>query len=236
VNPLGWLTAGGRFAAVAVGVAAGLGAGAWGLAMLCVFLASGSLLTVAGRSGRTGVPARTAVQVVANGWTAVAGAALVPLAPDIGWPVLAGGLAAAQADTWATEIGLRSRQQPVQVITWQPVPAGTSGAVTGLGSVGGLLGALVMAALATRAVAPVLGLAALLGGIGGAVTDSVLGATVQGRWQCDTCGTAGEQRRAPCGHATRPVRGWPWVDNHVVNAAGTGAGALVALTVFSVVS
>ncbi len=73
-------------------------------------------------------------------------AALAALAGS--WAAFAGALAAATADTWATEIGRYSRKPPRLITTGKPVAAGTDGGMTLVGTVGGIAGAAFMAALA----------------------------------------------------------------------------------------
>ena len=55
-------------------------------------------------------------------------------------------LAASAADTWATEIGTRFGGVPRSILSRRPVPVGTSGGVTVIGSLGALAGALFVAA------------------------------------------------------------------------------------------
>jgi uncharacterized protein (TIGR00297 family) len=191
---------------------------------------------------------RDAAQVLANGGIAALAAVLICLLGD---PALigafVGALAAATADTWATEIGVLSRSQPRLVSTGQVVPAGTSGAVTWLGTGAALAGAGLMgvaaallallpvfpAAAATAGQALSLVPAALLGGAAGMLADSLLGATVQASYICPRCGKPTESRVHSCGTPTRLVRGLAWVSNDLVNVAGTLVGALVGwLTVF----
>src|SRR5437899_8834125 len=139
VRRVKWLTRGGLVAALCVGAAVGWGLGWRGLLVLLAFFVSGSLLTqLAGGAGGQ----RTARQVLANGGVA-AGAALFGA-----WSVAVAALAAATADTWATEIGSFSPWPPRLFTTWSPVPAGTSGGITLLGTLGGAAGAVVMAWLA----------------------------------------------------------------------------------------
>jgi len=184
-----WLTAAGAAAALAVGGATMLGVGWRGLLLLLAFFVSGSLLTKGG--GR-----RTARQVLANGGVAAAGA----LAGS--WPVFASALAAAAADTWATEIGAHSRTPPRLITSGAPVSPGANGGVTLLGTAGGVLGAAFIGGL-TWALGPRdLRLAAVVAvaGVLGMLIDSLLGATVQGPHD-------------------------KWLDNNGVNFAMTLAGA-----------
>ena len=220
-----WLTRGGVAAAVAVGAAVGWGLGWPGLALLLVLFLSGSLL---GHFAEGRGPRRTARQVVANGGVAAV-AALAGV-----WAVATGALAAATADTWATEIGSFSRVPPRLITTGALVSRGTSGGITVLGSAGGVVGAALIAGLA-QLVAPrgtvsmgagfATGTAA---GVLGMVADSVLGATVQGMYACPRCDARSERGDTVCHEPMRLVRGWRWLDNDGVNLATTLVGAAAA--------
>jgi uncharacterized protein (TIGR00297 family) len=191
--------------------------------LLLAFLVSGSLLTrlSTGHGGR-----RTARQVIANG-----GVAAIAALFD-SWPAAAGALAAAAADTWATEIGSFSLIPPRLITTWSRVPRGVSGGITAIGTAGGLAGALVMATLG-YVLAPrgtPLGVFSLtVAGFIGMLTDSGLGATVQGAYECPACAARWERRDAICHAPLRQLRGWRWLDNDGVNFAATLAGAGVGL-------
>ncbi len=156
--------------------------------MLLAFFVLSTLLSHRGT-------ARNERQVIANGGIA----ALAALAGN--WLWFAGAIAAANADTWATEIGSHSRTPPRLITSWARVSAGTDGGMTLLGTAGGVAGAAFIAG-----VSYVLGQRGLLviatGGIVGMLLDSLLGATVQGK-----------------------VR---WMDNDAVNLAATLAGAACA--------
>jgi len=185
-----WLTRRGAAAALAVGVATTWGFGWRGLLLLLAFFVSSNLLSKA--------KTRNERQVLANGGVAAL-AALAALAGS--WAAFAGALAAATADTWATEIGRYSRKPPRLITTGKPVPAGTDGGMTLVGTVGGIAGAAFMAALAFL-FEPRVAVAVVVAGVLGMLVDSLLGATVQGA-----------------------VR---WLDNDAVNLAATLAGAVVA--------
>jgi uncharacterized protein (TIGR00297 family) len=159
--------------------------------LLLAFFVSSSLLTTAsGGDGR-----RNERQVIANGGIA----ALAALAGS--WPAFAGALAAAAADTWASEIGIRARTLPRLITNGKRVPAGTDGGMTLLGTAGGVAGAGLIAGL-SRVLGHPDALVIAVAGVIGMVVDSLLGATVQGK-----------------------VR---WFDNDVVNLAATLTGAAVA--------
>ncbi|HKW41720.1 MAG TPA: DUF92 domain-containing protein [Gemmatimonadales bacterium] len=216
-----WLTPGGLVAACAVGITVTWGLGWRGLVPLFAFLISGSLLTqLAERRG----PRRTARQVVANGGVAALAALLGS------WTAAAGAIAAATADTWATEIGAFSPFPPRLITSGQRVTRGTSGGITVLGTLGAVLGAVTIAglahALAPASVAPGF-LLVIGGGLVGMVADSLLGATLQGKYECPACDARFERGQTVCHEPVRLVRGWRWLDNDAVNFAATLTGAAV---------
>jgi uncharacterized membrane protein len=186
-----------------------------------------------GRAGGRAGGARTARQVLANGLCAALGALGVAAGIEPAWAILAGSLAAAQADTWATEIGAFARAVPRLVTTGRPVPAGSSGGVTPLGTGGGLVGAAAMAGLAWALGLPAPA-AVLAGGVTGMVADSVLGATVQAVYYCEACSRETEIAQHGCAGGVRLVRGRSWIDNDAVNLLGSAVGGLVTAGVWFV--
>ena len=66
-------------------------------------------------------------------------------------------------------------------------------------------------------------------GFGGMLLDSLLGAWIQGRYICRTCGMASERRVHRCGLRTEWLGGWQWLDNDGVNALSTGCAALAGV-------
>lgn len=191
------LTRSGAWAAAVIGVVFVLAGWRW-LALIGAFFISSSVLTRLEASG--GVTRRSIdrggrrwQQVTANGGIAALCAAGVTLT---GWPqgfvVAAGAIAAATADTWATEAGRWSRTPPRLITTGRPVEPGVSGGVTATGTLASVAGALFIAALAfalDRASAGPAGSARhtawavwiAVGGVTGSLLDSVLGATLEDR-------------------------------------------------------
>lgn len=220
---MNWLTRGGLVAACAVGAGVTWGLGWRGFALLAVLLLSGSLLTqLAERRG----PRRTARQVLANGGVAAV-AALVG-----SWSAAAGAIAAATADTWATEIGAFSPFPPRLITSGRVVTRGTSGGITVLGTLGGVAGALLMAALAIAFgvgdAAPGRLAVIATAGVAGMLADSLLGASAQARFECPACDARFERGSTVCHEPVRLARGWRWLDNDGVNLAATVCGAAVA--------
>jgi uncharacterized protein (TIGR00297 family) len=218
-----WLTPGGLVAACAVGAGVTWRLSWPGLALLFAFFLTGSVLTqLAERRG----PRRNARQVLANGGVALVAALLGS------WAGAAGAVAAAAADTWATEIGAYSPFPPRLITSGRRVTRGTSGGITALGTLGGAAGALTIAWLADvlgpRGMAP--GVAMLTGaGVAGMLADSVLGATLQGKYECPACDARFERGDTVCHEPVRLARGWRWFDNDGVNLAATLVGAAAAV-------
>lgn len=225
------LTRGGACAAWIVGtVVFGVGHWMWAGALLAFFGTSSGL----SRWRKHGKDAlgwektgrRDAVQVWANGGVATLCALLPLLVPSFSmgraYGLFLAALAAANADTWATEIGAALGGDPRLVTTGQRVPRGTSGAVSGPGLGAALAGAALIGLFAL-AVGPRMALVVIGSGFLGALLDSVLGATVQAQWR-DPSGQLSE--RASVGQA--PARGWRIMSNDLVNALCTLAAAGLA--------
>lgn len=226
-----------------------LGGWIWGL-LLITFFVSSSWLSQYRRATKERVADRFAKgsqrdlgQALANGGL---GAVLAILYSQFHDPVFfaafLGVMAAVNADTWATELGILSPVPPRLITTGQPVPTGTSGGLTWLGTWASVAGALLIGAVATALTQiqslvnaqgwnlaatsyPVL---ALMGGVTGSVFDSLFGASVQGIYYCDRCAKETESPIHRCGQPTRLVRGRRWLNNDVVNFLSSLIGGLVA--------
>jgi len=240
------LSGSGLAAAIPFGAAVWAGAGWKGFVVLGAFFFSSSILSklfpapasveaVVEKGGR-----RDHVQVLANGGTALAFAVLYRFEPRELWYLgFACALAAATADTWASEIGPRSKAPPRMILSGRTVEAGLSGGVSPLGFAASLAGAAFIAGAAVGLLAlPELArgqlriariLQALLvtgAGFAGSVIDSILGELFQARYRRGD-GSATE-RRAEAGVANRLEKGAAWFDNNLVNFLSTLAASQIA--------
>jgi uncharacterized protein (TIGR00297 family) len=238
------LTNNGAVAAAILGsVIFGFGGLSWAVLLLTFFISS-SLLSHAFRRRKLDLDEkfqkggqRDWGQVVANG-----GLALVLVLVQVGWPsatwvwwTYAGALAAVNADTWATELGVLNRARPRLITTWRKVERGTSGAISLRGTLAAAGGAALIGLVAALfPVAPFNRWMMIAGitvaGLAGSLVDSFLGATVQVLYYCPTCQK--ETERYPqhlCGTSTSYLRGWRWLNNDWVNWICSLAGALAAL-------
>jgi uncharacterized protein (TIGR00297 family) len=234
------LSVSGAFTAAVIGTIV-VAAGGWTPAVLLVlFFLSSSAFTRLSRFIRPEVQdsfakggRRDARQVLANGALPAAFSIMILLVPEENWLVgVVGSLAAATADTWATEWGVLARRLPRRITDWKQVPSGTSGGITALGTTGSLMGALVIGTAAGLMTGLTLLITiALLSGALGSVFDSVLGATVQVHYRCSSCGVQTEQHptHEACGEETTYEGGLSWLDNDVVNLFANAFGALLAI-------
>ncbi len=250
---LGSLNRSGALAALLLGtIVFGLGGLGWAVLLIGFFVSSSLLSRLFGRQKRalnekfSKGSQRDALQVLANGGVAAAMVLMRWVVANDGWLWLAfaGSLAAANADTWATELGVLSRSQPRLLTTLRAVEPGASGGVSPTGTLAALGGSLFIGGLAAllpppgfqpgafTSVYPHSGhvIIITLAGLVGSLIDSLLGATLQAIYHCPACDR--ETERHPlhtCGSATRQVRGLHWMNNDLVNAACTFSGALTAI-------
>lgn len=235
------LSPGGAAAAAIVGAASVAAGWSWGIILVVFFvLTSAVSLYDAGRKRELtrGVLAksarRDAIQVLSNGGAFATAGILWLLTGDAVFLAAGGGaIAAAAADSWATETGLALGGEPRSIISGLPMAPGTSGGVTLAGLLGAAAGAAAMAGTMLliewpRAVAAV----AFLAGMLGMLIDSVLGATLQARRFCADCRGETEQPVHDCGRSTQVIRGVRWMDNDLVNLLATLSGAGIAGIIF----
>jgi uncharacterized protein (TIGR00297 family) len=238
----GSLSSSGAWAAVLTGgLIFGLGGLPWAILLLAFFISS-SMLSRAFSKRKASLAEKFSKssqrdwgQVLANGGL---GALLVigysiPPHQEWLWLAFAGAMAAVNADTWSTELGVLSLIPPRLITNGQKVDRGTSGGIT----LAGILASLGGAALISIAAASFpadhswlyrLGII-ILGGLVGSLFDSVLGATVQAIYWCPTCNK--ETERHPthtCGSPTSQIHGWSWINNDMVNFGCSLMGAIVA--------
>lgn len=220
----------------------GLGGWKWAVILLTFFISS-SLLTRLFKKRKASLDekfdkggTRDIGQVLANGAIASIFAGLhffFPANPSY-WLAFAASLAAVNADTWATELGVLNPSLPRMITSWKSVERGTSGAISLLGTISAAGGAALIAILASL-LAPGKGGWGYLGiitvaGLSGALFDSILGATIQAIYRCPSCGKETEKHPYhTCGTATIQVRGWRWLNNDMVNLGCALAGALVGV-------
>ncbi|MBE3067669.1 MAG: DUF92 domain-containing protein [Chloroflexi bacterium] len=220
----------------------GLGGWKWAVLLMAFFVSSSALTHLFGKKkaslnekfdkGGT----RDIGQVLANGAIASFFAGLhffFPATPWT-WVAFAASLAAVNADTWATELGVLSPSLPRLITSWKPVERGSSGAISLYGTLEAAGGAAFIAILGAM-----LGPAGhvwanleiiLIAGLLGSLFDSLLGATVQAIYRCPQCNKETEKHPLhTCGTQTVQIRGWSWLNNDMVNLGCALMGAVIGM-------
>jgi uncharacterized protein (TIGR00297 family) len=233
-------TSGALAAALTGGLIFGLGGWSWAV-LLMTFFVSSSLLSRLFRKRKIALDEKFSKgsrrdwgQVLANGGLG----ALLALPLALGyqqpwlWAAFAGAMAAVNADTWATELGVLSSIPPRLITSGKFVERGTSGGVTPLGYAAVLAASALIGAAAMLFTPGELRLGQFLvilaSGLAGSTVDSLLGATIQAMYHCPACHKITERHPLhSCGAVTSLERGWTWLNNDAVNFACSLAGALV---------
>lgn len=210
-------------------------------AILLTFFITSSLLSLLPQNRKPAIremiargEKRVAIQVLANGGIpglCVIWHALNPASP-LPWLGFTASLAAANADTWATELGILSPTLPRSIATGHPVLPGTSGGVSWVGTLAALAGSWLVCWVAGMISGESMSRILILTGCGliGSLVDSGLGATVQAVYHCPVCEKETEKHpRHSCGTPTLLIRGWKWLNNDWVNGFCTLSAAMLGI-------
>jgi uncharacterized protein (TIGR00297 family) len=237
---LNTIDARGFLASATVGFAVIYGGGFPWFVIIAVFFSLGVVFTLykygykrrlGSAQGKGG--ARNWPHILANGGIASIAAIWNITSPGIvPAAVFLGAVSTSAADTVATELGLLSHSQPTLIThPSRAVTPGTSGGVTTLGFLGAAFASVVIGIMALLLgilpdpylILPV----CVIGGMFGAVFDSLVGATVQRKGHCVVCLKPTEALKH-CGERTKATQGKWYIENNIVNVLSTIAGAAAA--------
>jgi uncharacterized protein (TIGR00297 family) len=234
------LTSTGAIAAFAVGIAVYNGFALNGLLLLGIFFASSSLWSKYKSSKKAGIEEKLAKgstrdwrQVLANGGTAALLGLIYSFDGSSIWIVaFAVAISSANSDTWASEIGSLSKNNPIDIRTFTRIEKGTSGAISLLGSFAALAGSMMIAIFSywffdfnlmnTFLI--------FIFGFIGNVIDTIIGAFYQQKFHCQSCGIETE-KKVHCGRPTIRIKGITYVDNDMVNFLSGFIAVLLATSV-----
>lgn len=240
------LTVDGSIGAVLLGSLIYITTSFFGVGIMIVFFISASLLSSFKKQAKEGVAkqfektgCRDIFQVFANGGIGLLFSILYYKTQNVSYLIaLAISYAAANADTWSTELGVLNKRSPISLRTLKPVDKGTSGAVSLLGTISGLAGASLIGLFS------ILGLKLAnfnvdylkcfitisFGGFAGSIIDSILGATVQGIYYSKDQEKETEKKMED-GKQNDLIRGYSFIDNDVVNFVSILLSSLIGLFV-----
>lgn len=229
------LTASGAVAAFVVGGCVFSFGGIEAAVILIAFFVSGSLLSKLNPQTKQ-TSGRDWRQVVSNGLAPVIGVLLTTFLPIIreqATMFFLASLATTAADTWATEIGTRYGKRVFNIFSFREMQKGLSGGVSLVGLFASVLGAMFIALLPLLPfwqgekmcglvlvnIFPVV----VIAGVIGALIDSILGATLQAKYEKD--GIYIEENLP----GSTKVSGFSFIDNNAVNLISTLWGGLVGV-------
>lgn len=234
----------GAIAALFVGtIIFGIGGWQWAILLLTFFITS-SALSRAFKKKKQNLDEkfskghqRDAGQVFGNGGIPAFFAALNFLYPNepIIWLCFSASLAAVNADTWATELGVLNKTPPRMITNLNKiVEKGTSGGISLTGTLTSLAGSALIAFLASFLTSNwSIFLIITLAGLMASLFDSFLGATIQAMYFCPTDNKETEKHPLhTCGTQTVHIRGWKWLNNDLVNFA-CGLFGVIVVIIFS---
>ena len=217
------LTSGGALAAAMIGTMICFTSQEIGIVALLLFFISSSAWSRFRKSQKQAVEEqfektgqRDAMQVWANGGVGAVFSVIYFASGDISflYGVIVS-FAAANADTWATELGILNTREPISLRTWKRVPKGSSGAISLFGSLCSFIGSAFVVFPCVLWIQQDLSLGQPLFftcvGFAGAFCDSIIGAFLQAVY-LDQNGKESEKRKE-----NAKVRGYNWINNDVVN-------------------
>lgn len=225
---LGALKKSGAIAAVLVGAAIFIGTGVKGLFILGTFFVTSTFWSKFKQDGKRASSdvgekdgARDYIQVLANGGVPSLASILYYLDDNPIWLIaFVMAIAAANADTWASEIGVLSKREPINLFTWKRVATGTSGAISLLGTLSAFVGSALIGIIArilwSQQLTPPLVIAAVIFGFLSMLLDTILGMTLQRKNKCLVCGKITE-KKIHCGKEATHYSGITLINNDAVN-------------------
>ncbi|MFL6558677.1 MAG: DUF92 domain-containing protein [Bacillus sp. (in: firmicutes)] len=239
------LTLSGAVAAIFVGLAVYLGFDIKGLVLLGTFFASSNFWSKYKGSVKSKIEEKLAKgatrdwrQVAANGGAAGLFSIIHYFNNDLIWLIgFVVCLACANSDTWASEIGSLSKQEPLYIRTFMRVEKGTSGAISLLGTLASLAGSFLISIIGFwlfKLDIFLVGLVFLFGFIGN-VIDTLIGAFYQQVYVCEQCGIETEKKKH-CNMPTTRIKGFILVDNDMVNFASGFLAAIAAMAVIYLIN
>lgn len=180
---------------------------------------------------------RDSMQVLANSFPALVALVIYAWSNNPLFLIAAlSAIAGSNGDTWSSELGVLSKSKPVGILNFRPQEPGMSGAVTLSGFIWSYLGASLIAAFyllyqSLDGKAPSFSAFLLISIVGFlcSVIDSILGATLQGKYT--TVGGAYTEQRYD--RHTRSInrleKGTSLVSNDVVNGLSSALTALIGI-------
>jgi uncharacterized protein (TIGR00297 family) len=176
------------------------------------------------------------VQVAANGGCAAIFSLFYFLTNDLLWVIaFLTSIASATGDTWSSEIGPLSKRSPLSVKSFKVVEAGTSGAVSIIGTLSAILGVcfITLVGIFLLPITEKMAWIIFVFGILGNGIDTYLGAHVQRTYQCVICSFETE-KPYHCEEKARKISGSALLNNDGVNFLSSALAPILAILTYQI--
>ena len=143
-------------------------------------------------------------------------------------------MAESLADTLASDIGVLSKSEPINILTFKKGERGLSGNISFLGLTSALIGSLLIGTIYYIGMdkSVISFIIIILSGFLGSLIDSILGASIQVKYKCTKCKKITE-RKEHCGKKTNYYKGIKWIDNNLVNLLSNAIVFIILLIILN---
>jgi len=207
------------------------GFGYWKFAIpILVFFITSNILSKAGKNLKQEFSLmfeksskRDSRQVFANGGIAIIWVTIYHFySIDLIYFLFVSSIAAANADTWATELGVLSKSKPRLITTFERVEKGRSGGITFIGSLAALIGSFLIALSGIILMNEpqfnfYILLSLTMAGFFASFVDSFLGASFQAQYIDPATKQITEKVFSTVNKANTLISGYKWLNNDKVN-------------------
>lgn len=143
-------------------------------------------------------------------------------------------MAESLADTLASDIGVLSKSEPINILTFKKGKRGLSGNISFWGLTSALIGSLLIGTIyyigMDKSITSFIII--ILSGFLGSLIDSILGASIQVKYKCTKCKKITE-RKEHCGKKTNYYKGIKWIDNNLVNLLSNAIVFIILLIILN---
>jgi uncharacterized protein (TIGR00297 family) len=213
----------------------------WGV-LIAFFISSSALTKLHEKTEMNQSKGRNYIQVLANGSVAAFFSILYYVfQSDVFMIAAVASIASSNADTWASEIGALTTGKTIHIHNFRQASKGVSGAISLLGTLASLLGALFISAVLMTIHAltfPIdmqilipYGLIVVVCGFLGCLIDSLLGGGLQAKYKGIETGTITENKVLLNEHVIK-ISGFAWITNDTVNFLSALFASLISLLFF----
>ncbi|WP_353095830.1 DUF92 domain-containing protein [Tissierella praeacuta] len=146
----------------------------------------------------------------------------------------------ATSDTWASEIGVLSKYEPLSILNLKPIEKGMSGGISVLGTIFAFLGSAFISLIFLIAYIRIYNdipqglnysLICLIMGFIGSIIDSVLGASIQAQYYCEAIESFTEKKLYE-NKANKLVKGFSIINNDIVNLTSNLISTLIVFLLY----